>query len=214
MAFPFQNEFADLFKHLGFDLTDYPGEGPYSNAIVALNGGMAHVYLRRPDSDWTAPPIFEDDVIRVAQAFWQASFHGTHAPDLQGCLDSILVRNAQQDSWSAPYQAVTPEGTLLSLEEWGAREVSEGMAVNPVQRIEQLAGPYSGDLLLIANYAEGFFFSPVLKGVHGGLHPEDSTGILATSLPGVQEQGTDETFSLTNIAGLIYKHFEIESNSE
>ncbi|MFN2143874.1 MAG: alkaline phosphatase family protein [Anaerolineales bacterium] len=213
MAFPFQNEFADLFEYLGFDLTDYPGEGPRSNAVIALDGGLAHVYLRKPEAEWAAPPLFEQDVIRTAKAFWQASLHGAHAPNLQGSLDSILVRNAEKDGWSAPYQAITPEGDLLPLEEWAAGQVASGKAVDPLRRLSQLAGPYSGDLLLIANYAEGFFFSPILKGVHGGIHPEDSTGILAanlsTSLQGIQQSKEGELLSLTDIASLVYTYFGI-----
>ena len=207
MAFPFQNEFDDLFKHLGFDLTNYPGEGPNSNAVIALDGGMAHVYLRQPDSEWSAPPLFEEDVLRTAKAFWQASLHGAHAPDLQGSLDSVLVRDAAQDGWSAPYMAVAPDGTLLPLEEWAASSVAAGKAVDPVHRITQLAGPYSGDILLVSNYEDGFFFAPVMIGVHGGLHPEDSTGILATSLPTPPDN--KHPLSLTDIAGLVFKHFGI-----
>ncbi len=213
MAFPFQNEFADLFEHLGFDLTDYPGEGPRSNAVIALNGGLAHIYLRRPDAEWAAPPLFEEDVIRTAKALWQASQHGAHAPELQGSLNSILVRNSEGDGWSAPYQALTPQGERLSLEEWAGRSVGAGVAMDPVRRLNQLTGPYSGDILLIANYAEGFFFSPILKAVHGGIHPEDSTGILAANqsatLREAQQSHQGEPLSLTDIAKLVFNHFGI-----
>ncbi|MBE0527762.1 MAG: alkaline phosphatase family protein, partial [Thermoleophilia bacterium] len=73
MAFPFQNEFGELFEALGFDLTDYPGEGPKSNAVIALNGGLAHVYLRKAGAKWDEPADFDQDVVRVAKALWQAS---------------------------------------------------------------------------------------------------------------------------------------------
>jgi hypothetical protein len=207
MAYPFQNEFAELFEHLGFDLTDYPGEGPNSNAVIALDGGIAHVYLRQPGAEWSAHPLFKADILRTAKAFWQASLHGSYAPDLAGSLDSVLVRDTSTEGWHTPYQALTQDGDLISLELWAARCISENKAVDPVRRINNLAGPFSGDILLVSNYAEGFFFAPVMIGVHGGLHPEDSTGILATTFPVPLE--VQRSLSLIDIAGLVYRYFEI-----
>jgi hypothetical protein len=182
IAFPYQNEMAHLFEALGLDMQDYPGEGPACGAVVAMNGGMAQVYLRSQEGDWDKPPSFERDILPVARAFWGANDAGQHAPELQDAIDSIFVRDTERDGWDAPYQAFTSQGKTIPLDEFYAKRPSKDV-VNPVQRMHELACKFSGDILLISNYTGGYYFSPVIKGVHGGLHPEDSTAFLAIGRP-------------------------------
>ncbi len=187
LAFPFEREMGHLFDALGLDVHDYPGEDPDCDAVVASNGGMAHVYLRNPKESWQEKPDFESDVLPVAQAFWHAHQSGKYAVELQGALNSVLLRDVKTHGWTAPYQALTPEGQIVPLEAWFAAQPAE-LNIDPVARLDNLTGPYTGDLLLISNYAEGFYFSGLLEGVHGGLHPADSRATMAFGLPYADEE--------------------------
>lgn len=179
LSFPFDREMGYLFDALGLDVHDVPGEGPDCEAVVASNGGVAHVYLRRKGSLWSDVPRLEDDVLPVARAFWEAHTTGRYAPDLHGSLAMVLVRDAEHHGWEADYQALTPDGTLIPLGTFFERQ-SQFQAVDPVARLRHLAGPLSGDLLLVSDYSAGFYFGGPTRGVHGGLHPQDS--LCVTSL--------------------------------
>ncbi len=183
LAFPFEREMGHLFDALGLDVHDYPGEDPDCDAVVASNGGMAQVYLRNQQGAWADQPLFERDVLLVGRAFWQAHLSGQYAPEMQASLSAVLVRNVEKEGWQAGYQALTSEGQLQSLAEWFANQ-SPDLFADPTHRIQNLAGPMSGDILLISDYPAGYYFASPLAGVHGGLHPEDSYATLACSWPG------------------------------
>jgi hypothetical protein len=133
---------------------------------------------------WADPPNFEQEVLRVGEAFWAGHTTGRYAADLEGALAGVLVRDAEQAGWGAPFRALTPQGELRSLADWFAGQPADIYA-DPVHRLENLAGPQAGDLLLISNYAGGYYFGGPVSGVHGGLHPEDSFALLAYGWPGV-----------------------------
>jgi hypothetical protein len=93
--------------------------------------------------------------------------------------------------------------------------------------MNELSCKFSGDILLISNYADGYYFSPVLKGVHGGLHPEDSTAFLGIGKPTASdswEGHRNEIFSaladkkgyidLTDVAKAVYKLLEMQISAE
>lgn len=176
LSFPFDREMGYLFDALGLDVHDKPGEGPACDAVLASNGGLAHVYLRRRTGGWNEIPEFLTEVLPVARAFWEAHGTGKYAPDLQGALAMVLLRNVEQDGWQANYQALTPAGDLQGVEEYLAAH-PEVETVDAAARLRHLACPTSGDLLLVANYAGGFYFGGPTAGVHGGLHPEDSLAV-------------------------------------
>ena len=173
LSFPFDREMGYLFDALGLDVHDKPGEDPNCDAVVAINGGLAHVYLQHREGNWADLPRFQADVLRAGMAFWEANLTGQHAPDLQGALCMVLARDAEAEGWQAGYRALTPEGGLVEVGEFLAAH-PEIETVEAVQRLERLAGPLSGDLLLVSNYAGGFYFANPMPGVHGGLHPQDS----------------------------------------
>ena len=177
LGFPFDREMGYVFDALGLDVHDYPGEGPNCNALVACNGGLAYVYLRRRQSGWGDPPAFEEDVQRVAAAFWRANQTGAYDPDLQDALAMVLVRDCEHAGWQAAYQAFTPQG-LAPVGDYLAAH-AEIETAEAVARLERLAGPMTGDLLLVSNYAGGFYFGGVNTGIHGGLHPQDSRAVLS-----------------------------------
>ncbi len=192
LGFPFDKEVGHLFNALGLDVHDYPGEDPACDAVMALNGGTASVYLQKKDGHWADVPLFERDVLPVAHAFWEAHTTGKYAPELKGALAGVLVRNVQRDGWSAKFQALTPPtstavGGVIPLPDWFAAQ-PEGLYLDPVHRLNNQTGLYSGDLLLISHYAEGYYFGKEIHGVHGGLHPEDSYATLAYALPGADAE--------------------------
>lgn len=176
LSFPFDREMGYLFDVLGLDVHDKPGEGPACDAVLASNGGLAHVYLRRRDGEWNEIPHFSTEVLPVARAFWEAHATGKYAQDLQGALSMVLTRNVERDGWQANYQAVTPEGGLQSVADFLAAH-PQIKTVDAEARLRYLASPASGDLLLVSNYAGGFYFGGPTVGVHGGLHPEDSLSV-------------------------------------
>ncbi|GAB4581890.1 MAG: hypothetical protein Fur0022_46420 [Anaerolineales bacterium] len=183
LGFPFDKEVGDFFTALGLDVHDYPGEDPHCDAVMALNGGTASVYLQKKDGHWADPPLFERDVLPIARAFWEAHATGKYAPELKGALAGVLLRNVERDGWTAPFTALTPDGDLLPLAAWFAAQPN-GLYLDPVHRLNNHTGLFSGDVLLISNYAEGYYFGKEIHGVHGGLHPEDSHATLAYGCPG------------------------------
>ena len=187
LAFPFERELSKFFDALGLDVLDIPGESLNCEAVVASNGGLAHVYLRnRKSRNWASTPDFQRDILPVGLAFWQAHAYGRYAPDLQNALAGVLLRDVERQGWNAPYQALTPQGLCRSLEDWFASQTA-GQYADPVNRLNNLAGPMSGDILLVSNYAEGYYFAAPMHGMHGGLHPEDSYTTMAFGCPGFSE---------------------------
>ncbi|KAA3659307.1 MAG: hypothetical protein DWQ04_22775 [Chloroflexi bacterium] len=184
LGFPFDREMASFFDAIGLDVHDFPGEAPNCNAVLALNGGTAHVYLHNHSGNWQTPPDFQRDVLPVGRAFWEAHQTGKYSIDLQGAISGVLLRNVEQDDWDAPYQALAPNGKIVPLANWFSQQPQTGYA-NPISRLQNLIGRYSGDILLISNYAEQFYFGDEHKGVHGGLHPDDSQATMAFGWPGL-----------------------------
>jgi len=186
LSFPFERELAHIFDVLGLDVHDYPGETPDCDAVVASNGGLAYVYLRRPAHPWAEPPRFEADVLRVAEAFWAAHLTGAHSPELKGAFKAILVRDVEHGGWAAPFSALDPQGNRQLLDVAFAAE--EGRTViHAAHRLRASEADLSPDVILVANDLEGFYFSAPLLGVHGGLHPEESLATLAFGIGQVSE---------------------------
>ena len=193
VGYPFDRQLSRLFDALGLDIHDYPGEDPNCDAVMALNGGLADIYLRNGASGrWVDAPAFERDVLRVGRAFWEAHLSGKYASELYGALAGILVRDTAREGWHAPYQALTPMGMVISLEEWFAKQPSH-MYVDPIHRLNNRTQIFSADLLLISNYADGYYFGSQNVGHHGGLHPEDSKAVLAYGWPDASAAQWEQT---------------------
>ena len=186
LSIPFDRELAHVFDELGLDVSDVPGEGTKSNAMVACNGGVAFVYVQKRRGGWADPPSFQADVAPVAQAFWEANHAGRHAPELEGALHLVLVRDVEREGWNAGYAVWTPAeaatGRLIPFEDY-LRQYPSPMLVEAGQRVRALVAPNAGDLLLIANYADGFYFGAPTQSTHGGLHPADSEAVMSFGLP-------------------------------
>jgi hypothetical protein len=183
LGFLVERELGHFFDALGLDVNDYPGEDPHCDAVMALNGGLAYVYLKRGGGQWAEAPDFERDVLPVGRAFWEAHETGRYCVDLRGALAGVLLRDVAREGWEAGYRALTPAGVLVPLEAWFGAQPA-GLYIDPVHRLNNLAGPFTGDIVLLSNYSSGYYFCQEISGVHGGLHPEDSCAMLAYGWPG------------------------------
>ena len=199
LAFPFEREIGHLFDALGLDVHDFPGEDPDCDAVVASNGGFSPcIPAENRTGRWSDPPEFDRDILPVGQAFWTANNSGMYASELKNALAGVLVRNVQEKGWYAEYDALTRENEIISLDEWFCSETKPkqftGMQryADPVDRLNNLVSPYVGDLLLISNYADGFYFGAPIRGNHGGIHPEDSDATLVFGFPGVNEDAAEQ----------------------
>jgi hypothetical protein len=187
LSFPFDREMGYLFDALGLDVHDHPLEGPDCEAVVASNGGMAQVSLRRQGGAWSDLPSFEEDVLPVGRAFWEEHAMGRYAADLRGALSAVLVRNARDEGWYAPYHALTPDGRVIDLAAFLGE--SPFPTLDALPRLRDLSGPVSGDLLLLANLTGGFYFGAPTTGVHGGLHPDESLCVASFGAPEASREG-------------------------
>jgi len=190
VGFIFDRELGYVFEALGLDVFDHPLEGPHCEALLSPGGGMAQVYLRRKGGAWKDEPLFATEVLPLAQAFWESNARGKHCRELQGTLSMVMVRNVEQQGWFADYEVYTPQG-LFPVSEYLALHPEVEM-VDAANRIHYMTSPVTGDLLLFAHYEQGYSFSQLpYRGMHGGLHPDDSRAVLTYSLPdGTAEQIT------------------------
>jgi len=182
-GFRFKEQITSIFKDMGLKAYNYPGQDPYCEAVMALNGGLGDVYLQnRSTGEWKDAPRFEHDVLPVGQAFWEAHQTGRYTAHLKGALAGILVRNVERDGWQAGYQALTPTGALIPLADWFAMQPPE-LYLDPVHRLNNRAGRNASDIAIISNYADGYYFGGQTTGTHGGLHPEESRATLLYGWP-------------------------------
>jgi hypothetical protein len=188
LGFPADRELDDFFKDLNLDVHDMPGEDPNVDAVVALNGGMAHVYLRHGQGEWPAFPRYQEDVVRVAQAFVEANESGKYCGDLKNTLDAVLIRNVEAaQNWDAPYSVYQNGGKLVSIEDWLHRNMASGY-VDAANRIRLATSERTGDLILLAKATQGVYFGgPGLEGVHGSLAADDSRAVLSVCVPDASE---------------------------
>ena len=200
-----------IFSSLGMDLSDHFGEGDDSDAIFAMNGGMAFVYLRRHHgrrwAPWSEPPDFRKQVLPLAHRFWEAHLHGKHSPMLEGAVHSVLVRPVEAEGWHSDYFALTPKGKLVSLEDWFAR-VHPSTHVDGLNRIRNMTSPLAGDILVITEPRTQKYFGHPVAGLHGGLSPECSYGALAIGWPGVDRKAFERARNVFVEAMAVRCHME------
>lgn len=182
LGFPFDRELGHLFESLGLDVHDLPGEDPSCDAVMGLNGGLAHVYLQHRAARWAVPPRYAEDVLPVAEAFRQMNEDGKYEESLRDSLDLILVRNAEREGWRGEYRVYLGDGETQPFADYLALHPELGYA-DPVNRIRLAASSMTGDLILVADGRAGYYFGGPTTGVHGGLLPEESETVLTFALP-------------------------------
>ena len=183
LGFPFDRELCHVFAALGLDVHDVPGEDPACDAVMGLNGGLAHVYLQHRAARWADPPRYSEDALPAAEAFHQMNESGKYEKSLRGSLDMILVRDAEREGWRAEYRAYLSDGRTQPFGDYLAAHPELDYA-DPVNRVRLAASAMTGDLILVANGRERFYFGAPTTGVHGGLLPGESEAVLTFAYPG------------------------------
>lgn len=183
LGFPFDRELGHVFQALGLDLHDFPGEDPACDAVVGLNGGLAHVYLQHRARRWADPPRYSEDVLPVAEAFLQMSAQGRYEATLKDSLELILVRDAEHAGWQAEYCAYLGDGRTQPLPDYLAAHPGLDY-VDAANRLRLAASAATGDLILAANGRAGYCFGGPARGIHGGLYRGDSEAVLTFASPG------------------------------
>jgi hypothetical protein len=209
LGFPFDRELGHVFSALGLDVHDIPGEDPACDAVLGLNGSMAHVYLRHRAGRWATPPRYAEDVLPVAQAFSDMNAFGMYEAELQGSLELVLVRNAESGGWQGEYRVYLGGGRTQPLADYltAHPELDYPDAVN---RIRLAASVGTGDLILITK--EGFYFSTPMAGIHGGLTRGESEVVLTFAWP---DASVDEVIWLREtVEGVVADRCADEDNRQ
>ncbi len=183
LGFPFDREMGHLFAALGLDVHDYPGEAPACDAVMGLNGGLAHVYLQHRAGRWADPPRYAEDVLPVAEAFRQMNERGRYEESLRGSLALILVRDAEHAGWQGEYRVYLGDGRTQPFGDYLAAHPQPDYA-DPVNRIRLAGSAMTGDLILLADGRAGYYFGAPTTGVHGGLLAGESEAVLTFARPG------------------------------
>lgn len=162
-------------------------------AVVAYQGAMAYVYLadrstcarKKSACDWKRPPRFEQDVLPLARAFFDATSERGSIPALRGTLDLVFARKpVAVGETTKPYEVFDGEKLV---------PISTYLAAHPRPDLVDLearmnglsAGPYghrAGDVLLLAKSSattpinDRFYFSESeYTSWHGSPSAQDST---------------------------------------
>jgi hypothetical protein len=181
LGFPFDRELGHVFAALGLDVHDIPGEDPACDAVMGLNGGLAYVYLRHRAGRWAAPPRYAEDVLPVAQAFFDMNALGMYEDELQGSLELVLARDVEHEGWQGAYHVYLGGGRTQPFADYLAAHLELDYP-DAVNRIRLAASVGTGDLILLAK--EGFYFSTPMVGMHGGLCRGQSEVVLTFAQPG------------------------------
>jgi hypothetical protein len=184
-----------LVKKAGYRLRPFKHEVDEDDdfqAVLAYQGAFAYAYVAdrstcgdaKKKCDWSRPPRFKEDVLPLADAFFQASETGAMVPQLKGTLDLVLTREprpyAEED---LPFQVYTGGGKLVPVAQFLAEHPHpEYVALE--RRLEDLGkGPHgerSGDVVLLANNGnrktpqERFYFAGRYRSWHGSPSAKDS----------------------------------------
>lgn len=175
-------EFSVVFRAAGRRLMNHVIQRPdRTDAVVGMNGGMAHVYLRRERSrPWSEAPSFERDVLPVAEVLWEMSHLGRFGEEFRDSLDAIFIRDSERGGWHAPYQVFDSTGVIQSVASWS---VSQEELVAPASRLATLSSIASGDIVLLTKGSRGMYFGAEgHSGIHGGLAKDDSLAVLYVGL--------------------------------
>lgn len=162
------------------------------NAVLAEGGATAFVYLAdrslcaAPKSvcDWKEPPRYEEDVLPMAQAFFQNNQDGTLSPKLAGTLDMILTRRPKPyEEKDLPFEVYIGDGKTLPVGEYLVQH-PHPTYIDLETRLRDLAvgtrGERAGDILLLAHNGDRdrvedrYYFAGLYRSWHGSPSRQDS----------------------------------------
>ena len=189
-------------KKAGFRLRPFElevGEDTKFDTVLAYQGAMAYVYVadrsrcREQVCEWKHPPRFREDVLAVADAFWQANESGKLVPEMKGTLDMVLTRKPRPaKSVDAPFEVYVGGGRLVPIAQY-LQSHPHRTYVELEQRLKALgvgrAGERAGDVVLIAcngdkqDPKERYYFSSRYRSWHGSPSKQDSEIALIVAHP-------------------------------
>lgn len=179
--------FAATLRGGGGRLHQFLTNEEQSDLVFAPNGGLAHLYIRRPNAPWSATALFGDHILPAASRL-VCSTGGSGEPGIEPeLLSAVLVRDTERDGWDAPYRALVPSGELVSLERFFA-DRAFAFYREPASRLNRLASAASGDIVLLANGEQGFYFGAPYRGQHGGLLRGESECTFAIGAPSLSRE--------------------------
>jgi predicted AlkP superfamily pyrophosphatase or phosphodiesterase len=172
------------------------------DTVLAYQGPIAYVYVADRSKcakkgavcDWSRPPRFREDVLKAAQAFYDANRSGRYAPRMKNTLDMILTRRprpvAEND---LPFEVYVGHGKLVPLKDYlSTHPHPDWIAFE--SRLRDLAvgryGERAGDVMLVARNGGGaapegryYFSSSPQESVHGSASKRDSEVVLILAHP-------------------------------
>jgi predicted AlkP superfamily pyrophosphatase or phosphodiesterase len=172
------------------------------DAVLAYQGPLAYVYVAdrstcpKPGNvcDWKRPPRYRGDVLKAAQAFYEANRTGYGAPRMKGTLDMILTRRprpyAEDD---LPFQVYVGGGRLVPVKQYMAQHPRKTW-IDFESRLRDLAagryGERAGDVVLLARNGDGngpegryYFSSSKQESVHGSPSRQDGEVVMILAHP-------------------------------
>jgi hypothetical protein len=172
-------------------------------AVLTYQGPMAYVYLADRSTcprsgdvcDWHRPPRYRDDVLPVAEAYFQASRRGRHAPRLRDTLDLVLTRKPRPfGEDDLPFEVYVGKGRTVPIARYLERHPHPTWVAAEARLRELAVGRYgerAGDVLLIARDGDGrgpegrYYFNCVpQRSVHGSPSRQDAEVPLIVAHPG------------------------------
>ena len=183
-GYPFHRQLDPLFRALALSVPALQPHPFTARAVIGLNGGLAHVYVRSRDGDWRTIPNSIHDTMPVADAFFEMNRRGKFVPRFKDTLDMVLIKDthAARD-WRAPYLVYVGDGRTERLSNY-LKNHPELDYLDAENRLRLASCHTSGDIILLANGRQGFFFgNGGMKGTHGGLYREESRAVLSFALP-------------------------------
>ncbi len=184
---------AELIERAGFRVRpfEWKVDGASFQAVLAYQGAMAFVYLAdrstcpTDDSscDWSQPPRYEEDVLKLADAFYVNNQKGGLVDGMKGALDMILVRKTTSPRQPRPFSVYVGGGRDESIARYLAQH-PHPRYVALAERMKDLAtGPQgyrAGDLVLLAHNGdrkdpdERYYFANEYHSWHGSPDRRDS----------------------------------------
>jgi predicted AlkP superfamily pyrophosphatase or phosphodiesterase len=161
-------------------------------AVLAYQGAMAYVYVadraacreQKQVCDWSRPPRYREDVLPVADAFYENNKDGSLVPELKGALDMVLTRPprpyAEED---LPFAVYVGGGAVVPVETYLAEHPHPNYVDAPSRLRELAVGPHgerAGDVLLLAHYGDRdtpdgrYYFADPYHSWHGSPSRKDS----------------------------------------
>jgi predicted AlkP superfamily pyrophosphatase or phosphodiesterase len=162
------------------------------NAVVAYGGAMGFVYLadrskcpgEKEPCAWADPPRYHDDVLLVAEGYYQNNEDGSLAPGMKGALDMIFVREPRPVAEvDLPFDVYVGDGKTLPIDDY-LKLHPHPTYVDLAKRMHELAvgshGERAGDILLLAHNGDRdrpedrFYFAAPYRSWHGSPSKLDS----------------------------------------